>query len=220
MARPRFYLCIDLEATCFGRYHMFSSQPAPAGFQPEIIEIGAIILDSRTLQQKGEFQSVCRPVKHPVLSKYCLDLTEISQETVDKADTFPIVWGRFIDWMVSMGLSPTSQPTNFKLVTDGPFDCGRFIYTQFIISKLTYPSFASEFVELKTEYKSLKGQRRSRHWPNLAEMYDGLGLAQPKIEHRALSDAKCIAEVFRTLLQRRPRRAPPTMTMEPHIATR
>ncbi|XP_077992374.1 3'-5' exoribonuclease 1-like [Glandiceps talaboti] len=220
MARPPFYLCLDLEATCYDA--KYSSQPVPVGFQPEITDIGAVILDSHTLEKKGEFQSYCRPVKHPNLSLFCQQLTKISQETVDKADEFPVVWGRFIAWLETEGLAPASPTPKFQLVTDGPFDCGRYLFIQFSkISKLAFPNFARHFIELKNEYRLYMGSRQNRRYPKLYEMMFGLGTSLDQLPtlHRALSDAKCVAYIFTILLRYRGQQYVPRLTaMTPYSA--
>ncbi|XP_077992281.1 3'-5' exoribonuclease 1-like [Glandiceps talaboti] len=199
MPRPDYYLCIDLEATCIDRD--LPANGLSPNFKPEIIDIAAIILDSKRLEKVGEFQSYCRPVKHPKLAEFCLELTKISQETVDKADEFPDVWGRFIDWLKSNKLKPLSQTPNFQLVTDGPFDCDKYFYIQFDVSEMTFPRFARQFVELKTEYKAFK-RRRDRKYPKLSEMAGGLGLDTDRASHKALADVKCVADIIQTLLRR------------------
>ncbi|XP_002735595.1 3'-5' exoribonuclease 1-like [Saccoglossus kowalevskii] len=214
MPRPEFYLCFDLEATCVDP--KCPANQVTEGFQPEIIDIGAVILDSNTLEEKGEFQSYCRPVKHPTLQPFCLELTKISQETVDAADEFPDVWGRFIDWMKSKGLKPGAETPNFQLVTDGPFDCGKYLFIQFNnTSKLSFPHWARNFVELKTEYKSYK-RLVGRRWPKLSDMLAGLGLLRSGSNHRALADAHSVADVTKTVLRRRgDKYIPKTERMKP-----
>ncbi len=70
----------DLEATCW---------MGDKDKQSEIIEIGAI--DG----YGNQFQAFVRPIYHPVLSKFCKDLTHITQEQVNNAETFDIVIQRF-----------------------------------------------------------------------------------------------------------------------------
>ena len=72
------------------------------------------------------FHSFVRPVINPKLSEFCRNLTGIEQTTVDAADPFPVVHDRFLAWMDGHGL----REGLFTLVTDGPFDMGRFLYLQ------------------------------------------------------------------------------------------
>ena len=50
------------------------------GEHKEIIQIGAVILDAATLQERRAFSVLIRPVLNPVLSEYLVDLTGITNE--------------------------------------------------------------------------------------------------------------------------------------------
>lgn len=72
------YLVIDLEATCC------DSGTIPQG-EMEMIEIGAVVADARSLQPVDEFGAFVRPVRHPILTEFCTALTSITQQQVDTA---------------------------------------------------------------------------------------------------------------------------------------
>ena len=80
----RDYLVVDLEATCDERGRLPREEM-------ETIEIGAVLIDgallmkSGALESRGEFQCFIRPIRHPVLSEFCRQLTSIRQEDVDQA---------------------------------------------------------------------------------------------------------------------------------------
>jgi 3'-5' exoribonuclease 1 len=84
-----YYLVVDLEATC-----------DDAGTVPradsEIIEIGAVLVDGHTLEPLEEFQTFVRPVVCPKLTKFCTELTSITQTDVAYAPLFgevaPELW--------------------------------------------------------------------------------------------------------------------------------
>src|SRR5438128_1591469 len=57
------YLIIDLEATC-------SSDDTVARGEMEIIEIGAVLQDARSLAIESEFQIFIRPVRHGRLTPF------------------------------------------------------------------------------------------------------------------------------------------------------
>jgi 3'-5' exoribonuclease 1 len=89
------FLVIDLEATCcnddsFPRTEM------------EAIEIGAVIVCPTTFQPIDELQSFIRPVRNPLLTDFCCDLTGISQQQVDAAPLFPIALQSLIDQHVNL----------------------------------------------------------------------------------------------------------------------
>lgn len=77
-----YYLVIDLEATCWERGdHRVNKM--------EIIEIGAVLYDAEKDQIINEFQTFVKPVRNPILSDFCTQLTSITQKQVDSAPLFP-----------------------------------------------------------------------------------------------------------------------------------
>lgn len=85
------YLVIDLEATCFDATSIdqrYSNDVPISREDMEIIEIGAV-WSSQSGAILDKFQVFVRPVIHPNLNTFCLDLTTISQKDIDNADTFP-----------------------------------------------------------------------------------------------------------------------------------
>jgi inhibitor of KinA sporulation pathway (predicted exonuclease) len=85
------YLVIDLEGTCCDD----NSIPL---FERETIEIGAVVV-SLDGTISGEFGSLVRPVRHPILTRFCTELTGITQADVDWAKPFPEVWQSFLQWV-------------------------------------------------------------------------------------------------------------------------
>lgn len=96
MTESRHHLVVDLEATCS------DDESVPRG-EMEIIEIGAVMADHRTLQPLGEFQAFVKPVRHPRLTHFCRQLTTIEQRDVDEAESFPTVLARFVVWANDFG---------------------------------------------------------------------------------------------------------------------
>lgn len=81
MDTPRYYLVIDVEATCDDNH-------AIPREQTEIIEIGGVLADGATLAPAAEFQTFVKPVRHPRLTPFCTRLTSITQADVDAAPGF------------------------------------------------------------------------------------------------------------------------------------
>lgn len=65
----------------------------------EIVQIGAIKVDSKSLDILDSFSEFIRPRINPKLSKYFKELTGIKQLDVDEADEFDVVLERFIKWI-------------------------------------------------------------------------------------------------------------------------
>ncbi len=74
------------------------------------------------------FHSFVRPVVNPELSEFCHALTGIEQSTVNESRLFKDVHEDFVRWLRikhRLGVEHT-----FAVVTDGPFDMGRFLFQQ------------------------------------------------------------------------------------------
>ena len=147
------YLVVDFEATCEERNSV--------DFPHEIIEFPGVLVDGRTGKQLSSFREYVRPTIQPVLSDFCTALTGISQETVDKASTFPVVLNSFQNWMDGQGLGATAT---FALVTDGPFDVGRS-HSPSPSSKRSF--FICRFLRLSCKQNGLEVPYWANHWVNV-----------------------------------------------------
>ena len=75
---------VDIEHTC----RMDGLIPPK---ERETIEIGAVLIDTHSLQVVDEFNSLIRPVIHPKLSKFCKELTGITQTELGKLRISPAI---------------------------------------------------------------------------------------------------------------------------------
>jgi inhibitor of KinA sporulation pathway (predicted exonuclease) len=81
-----FLLVVDLEATCDDRNKADGLVPK---HEMETIEIGAVLVETATLEPVSELGVFVKPVRHPVLTEFCKELTTITQADVDAAPLFP-----------------------------------------------------------------------------------------------------------------------------------
>jgi inhibitor of KinA sporulation pathway (predicted exonuclease) len=72
-------IVIDLEATCW------EGEP-PNGEESEIIEIGVCLLDNKTGHKSDKRGLIIQPIKSKI-SKFCTDLTSLTQHEVDSGMT-------------------------------------------------------------------------------------------------------------------------------------
>lgn len=79
---PPFLLVIDLEATCDASRRIST-------YEMETIEIGAVLVETRSLVTVGELGTFVKPIRHPVLTPFCTELTTITQADVEHAPLFP-----------------------------------------------------------------------------------------------------------------------------------
>ena len=133
------FVIVDLEATCWMR---------PADPQRmEIIEIGAVLIDSKTGPVQKEFSSFVRPLNEPILSAFCMGLTGIQQREIDKADDFSKVFPRFLHWI---------GPQPYRLCSWSTFDLNQF-KTDCARHGLPLPPQFSNHLNLKQEFARLYG---------------------------------------------------------------
>ena len=176
----RHYLVIDLEATTDDGADDARAVPRD---EMETIEIGAVLVRATTLAVEAEFQTFVRPVRHPVLTPFCTELTGITQARIADAPAFPeamealrrtmldgrwgVVWG-------SWGLFDDTQLRR---------DCA--------FHALDYPM--PEHLNLKNVFSAAQG-RRKRY--GMAKALHLCGLDLVGAHHRALDDAKNIAQLL------------------------
>ena len=200
-----YLLVIDFEATC--------EEKNPAGYPHEIIEFPAVLVSCENVDRPeiiDVFHSYVKPVINPTLSEFCKGLTGIEQNTVDAADTFDKVLHAFEKWMQqhSMGLSKT-----FMIVTDGPFDMGRFMYLQCQQSGIEFPGYLAHWANLRKVFinfykESFYSYNNNQNQQNSSQKLPGLQTMLTKLDmdfeghpHCGLDDAKNIARIVVRLLK-------------------
>lgn len=68
-------------------------------------EFPAILLNTATGRIVSEFHQYVRPTRYPILTDFCKNLTGIAQSTVDSAETFPVVFGKFMKWLTEITIN-------------------------------------------------------------------------------------------------------------------
>ncbi len=170
------YLVVDFEATC-------SNDGTLRREEMEIIEVGAVMVDGETLTTLTEFQSFVRPVRHPVLTPFCTELTSITQADVDAAPTLPEVVEQWIAWSVPFEecvFSSWGSYDHNQLVQDCRFH------------GIAMP-FLLEPINLKAEFSA---QLKIRRRMGMKEALSRAGLTLDGTHHRGIDDARNIARLL------------------------
>ncbi|SPO21277.1 uncharacterized protein UTRI_00754 [Ustilago trichophora] len=148
------FLVLDVEATCEAtrKYRNIQHGFETGCFQypNEIVEFPVILLkwneDLHQLETAGVFHSYVRPTFRPRLTKFCRDLTGVTQSQVDAAPLWNQVVEQFFQFLVSHDLventASASKPHlhNFRLrrgvawINHGPADLRDFVIKQCFIS--------------------------------------------------------------------------------------
>ncbi|WP_413165217.1 exonuclease domain-containing protein [Capilliphycus salinus ALCB114379] len=172
-----FCLVIDLEATCCDRQTIDRSEM-------EIIEIGAVMVETKNLTSVSEFQTFVKPVRHPILTEFCQQLTSITQAQVDQAPLYPDAINNLKTW-----LSPYSD---YDLIWGSWGDYDRRQFQQDSeFHRLPFPLGYSH-INLKNMFSKSQGLK-GRYG-----MAKALKLANIPLEgthHRGIDDTRNIARL-------------------------
>lgn len=188
--RYHYFLVVDLEATCSDRAALEGrDRETIKRHEMEIIEIGVVMLQAVDLAIVGEFQTFIKPVRNPVLTEFCKQLTSIAQQQVDRAPHYPDAIAQFKTWL--------SQYPNYIFGSWGDYDRKQFEQDS-RFHKLPYP-IASEHINLKRLFTDNQGL------PKRYGMNQALELASISLEgthHRGIDDARNIAKLMPYILGR------------------
>jgi len=184
-----YLVVIDFEATCEDR----RSDEYPH----EIIEFPAVLVNVLSCKIVAQWRRYVRPVINPELSEFCVSLTGIQQDVVDAADEFPVVLEQFETWL---DLHRLGSEYSFGLVTDGPFDVGRFFRLSCLQYSIPVPAWASRWINVRKAFANF--YRPSKQTSSgLQSMLTRLGLTFQGNPHSGLDDATNIARVVERLLR-------------------
>ncbi|WKY06815.1 hypothetical protein Q1695_006753 [Nippostrongylus brasiliensis] len=189
-----YLVAIDFECTCVEVIY---------DYPHEIIEFPAVLIDVRQMRIIDTFRSFVKPEKNPILDQFCVQLTGISQSTVDSAPTFRDAYRLFRDWMARHSLGDSG--CRYAFVTDGPHDLWKFFQFQCILSNFgTIPHDCRHFINIKRIFeqrvmKLVKGNGQS----GIQNMLSHYNLSFEGQKHCGLDDSINIARLCIKLMQDR-----------------
>lgn len=175
------YIVVDLEATCW--------QTRPPNYSNETIEIGAVMV-SESGEILSEFVEFVKPLKDPILSDFCKELTSITQSQVDNAQHFPAVVKAFQEW-IGVG------EHDYVLCSWGFYDARQFKEDCELWGIDT--DWLKPHISIKHQYTAVKGLSKNQG------MARALRLEAIELEgthHRGIDDARNIAKIFVRYLDR------------------
>ncbi|KAG5835173.1 hypothetical protein ANANG_G00269320 [Anguilla anguilla] len=183
------YICVvDFEATC--------EENNPPDFLHEIIEFPMVLVNTHTLEIEDSFQEYVKPETNSQLSDFCVQLTGITQETVDKADSFSSVLQRAVAWLQEKELGTKYK---YAVLTDGAWDMSKFLNIQCRVSGIRYPQFAKKWINIRKSYGNFYKVPRTH--TKLSSMLEKLGLQYEGRPHCGLDDSRNIARIALRMLQ-------------------
>lgn len=167
-----YYVILDFEATCLENERIYPQ---------EIIEFPSIIIDAKTNKEISRFQRYIKPIIHPKLSRFCTDLTGITQETVDNGTTFQMAMNEYNAWLLGNGL----KNGNFVIVTCGDWDLQSMLPNQCWESYIeNYADHFKQWINIKKTFNWFTGKRIG----GLAKMMDFYKLPMEGRHHSGIDD--------------------------------
>ncbi len=169
------YIIVDLEATCWESRRQKSPN--------EIIEIGAVMVNEAG-ESLSEFCQFVKPLKNPILSDFCKELTSITQAQVDEAQHFPKVLKAFQEW-IGVGKD------DYALCSWGFYDASQFKKDCQLWG--LDAAWLKPHISIKHQYTGVRGTKRNMG------MKSALKLEEIPLEgthHRGIDDARNIVKIF------------------------
>lgn len=179
----KYFLIIDLEATCWDR-----NTPEGQKNENEIIEIGAVLVCVSDIFSfvTHTFSQFVKPTINPILSDFCKNLTNITQDDVDKAGNLSSALENLDNEIFSV--------CN-KHLSDVIF-CSWGYYDQKQFAKdcrrqnIVYPF--TNHISLKHEF----AKKRNIKPTGVIQYLNLLGMTFEGSHHRGIDDAINIARIF------------------------
>ncbi|KZT05951.1 exonuclease RNase T and DNA polymerase III [Laetiporus sulphureus 93-53] len=190
--RLRYLLILDFEATCGDRVEG----------ENEIIEFPTLAYNLERDEVEATFHEYVRPLIHPTLTPFCIDLTGIAQHVVDAADPFPVVWERFRQFIE--GSDFLKDPADYVFLTCGNWDLGSMLPRQLKLSDSEHSLDTSgnliapynRFVNVKNSFRR---HYRLRYQQGMMGMLQTLKLSLEGRQHSGIDDCKNILRIIRRM---------------------
>jgi inhibitor of KinA sporulation pathway (predicted exonuclease) len=178
---PPYLLVVDLEATC-------DTDKRISKYEMETIEIGAVLVETHSLAKVGELGLFVQPVRHPVLSRFCTELTTIQQSDVETAPRFPEAIAKLRAFLADRDALFCSWGDYDKnqLAQDAQYH------------RVALP-FGSRHLNLKKQFSATLGLPKKL---GMGQALEHVGLKLEGTHHRGIDDARNIARLLPWLLGR------------------
>ena len=198
----KYLVVLDFEATCSNDKKLF--KPI------EIIEWPAIIIDIDKMKiyndPKDYFHVYIKPTANPILTKFCTELTGITQEMVDPPNGIYIeqaldLWNK---WCYNNDLLPTKQDPSPRacVVTCGDWDLRTMWAKQCKVSSFSFGNPAMLFaawINVKQIFQEMMGLQGKVGMKGMLEI---LNMSLDGRHHSGIDDVKNICKIVLELLKR------------------
>lgn len=151
----------------------------------------------------SEYQDYVKPVFNPELTKYCTDLTGITQFQVNKGKPFYDSFKDHYKWLIQ-NVKPEFRDLpameNIFMVTCGNWDLMTMLPTDCKRHKIKYyPAVYRRFIDIKSIYK--KTLKTSKKY-GLANMMKNINMKMDGRHHSGIDDCRNTGKLFEYLVQK------------------
>lgn len=193
---PSELIVIDLEATCDPSDDSLTRLEQCAIH--EIIEFPAVRISRETLAEVDYFHAFVRPTEHTELSKFCTELTGITQAQVDESAPLQEVLGQLMQWFDERGLIDALRDGRAVLVAHGLWDLLDMLPAECNRKGLPLPECMTVFADLQAVFSEAQGVGSGL---GMLRMLERLGLEREGRHHSGLDDSRNLARVAARLLE-------------------
>jgi len=178
------YLCVlDFEATCWNKRSNLERQ--------EIIEFPSVLYELNSKNEVifiSEFSKYVKPVLEPVLSDFCTELTGITQDKVNEANTIEVVYNEHFQWLKAN----TRTNSDIYIITCGAWDLKTMLPKEIKNKKLHYHNVYKSYINIKDEFEYFYKKKAG----GMVGMLEYLDIKLEGRHHSGIDDTRNIAKIL------------------------
>lgn len=195
------YVCVlDFEATCWDKSK-----------EHEIIEFPSVLLkwsDDGTIEEVSRIQNYVKPKKNPTISKFCEDLTGITQKTINGGISLKSALKLHTEWLIKNVCNVTNPEDNKSdldltpirnvlFITCGDWDLNVMLPMDLKSSGLKSHPVYKSYVNIKELFNLVtkKGKK------SLVPMLEHFDLTLHGRHHSGIDDCHNISKIFIKLVE-------------------
>ena len=179
---PEFICVLDFEATCDN----------VTKYNHEIIEFPSVLLkfDGTNYVSVAEFQEFCKPLVKPVITKFCNELTGITQEQVDSGNNFVDTIINHEQWLNE------KTEGNVLILTCGFWDLGIVLISECRKWHVTPSDLYLKVINIKNEFRDFY----NKNGGGMAGMLRELNIPLEGKHHSGIADCRNIAKILQRMV--------------------
>lgn len=186
ITNPKYVGILDFEASCDDLIKFYDN---------EVIEFPTVLLklnDTGTYDIVSEFQKYCKPLIKSKITKFCTDLTGITQEQVDNGTDFPEALEEHCKWITSH----VNHDEKIVFMTVGNWDLGTMMPQECKKWNLVPPTIYHSFVNINVVFSDFYKIRSG----GMKRMLEYLGIELTGKHHSGIDDCRNTAKIWQRLV--------------------